>query len=82
MKKIFLTVFAAVMGAAVGAYAEETPKPAPAPKTTQPVQTKTVRPDESSSTLMMKISEDETPDELRKRAIIDELRKLYKANFL
>lgn len=37
---------------------------------------------DSHSTLMMKISEDENGDEVRRKALKDELRKLYKANFL
>lgn len=37
---------------------------------------------EDNSTLMMKIKTDEKGDELRRQELIDELRKLYKANFL
>ena len=37
---------------------------------------------EDNSTLMMKIKSDEKGDEVRRQELIDELRRLYKANFL
>ncbi|MCC7459681.1 MAG: hypothetical protein IT286_00120 [Proteobacteria bacterium] len=37
---------------------------------------------EDHSTLMMQIKTDEKGDEIRRQELVDELRRLYKANFL
>lgn len=58
-----------------------------APKTpdevTKHINSTQVGPDESTnSTLMMKIQSDEKGDQEKRKEFIEELRKLYKANFL
>jgi hypothetical protein len=38
--------------------------------------------DDSSSTMLMKIQSDDKDDDVRRKAFIEELRRLYKTNFL
>lgn len=46
------------------------------------VQTTVITSDDTNSALLMKISNDEKEDDVRRKVFLDELRKLYKANFL
>ena len=76
MKKQFAIFGFLLMSGVVSAFAQEKTEF----KTEKHVQSKSSR--EDNSTLMMKIKSDEKAHELRRQELVDELRRLYKANFL
>jgi hypothetical protein len=76
MQKHFAIFSLIVLSGLISVQAQEK-MPAQTEKHVQSVPTK-----EGNSTLMMKIKSDEKGDELRRQELVDELKKLYKANFL
>lgn len=81
-----ISLWVAILGATT-TFAGETPKTnsAPTPSTLDTPSTSpstNIQSQNTDPSLMMKIQEDDNSEAARRKALIEELRKLYKANFL